>query len=126
TLVGAKALLAQAAALLGEIDPGAGQDKQPAQAERRASTLHLKYITPQVIEGLGPRLMTQRQAAAVKFAPAADGKNLIVVGPEADVGAFEALVAALDVAPEADRDVRLMRIATGNAAEILKKAQGLY
>jgi type II secretion system protein D len=126
TLVGAKALLAQAAALLGEIDPGAGQDKQPAQAERRASTVHLKYITPQLIEGLAPRLLTPRQLTAVKFAAAADGKNLVVAGAEADVASFEGLVAALDVAPEADNDVRLVRIAAGNPPDVLKKAQSLY
>ena len=67
TIVGPNDQLARAAALLGEIDPGAASDKQPAQAERRALTMRLKFVSPQVIEGLGARLLTPRQLASVKF-----------------------------------------------------------
>jgi len=129
TLIGSQTLLAQAASLLGEIDPGSGRDPStgaPARADRRASTIALKYATPQAVETLATRLLTPRQLQVVKFAPTADGKGLIIAGPEADLTMFEKLVAALDVPPQTDKEVRLVRIVAADPAAVLARAQALY
>ncbi len=127
TIIGGKGLVSQAAMLLGELDPGAGIGG-PASAtlERRAATIKLKNATPAMIEGLVTRLGTPRQQQVLKIAPTPDGKSIIVMGPDADVTAVESLITALDVPAEMDRDVRMVKITRGEAAEVLRQTQSLY
>lgn len=127
TIIGGKGLVSQAALLLGELDPGAGVGG-PALAtlERRAATIKLKNATPAMIEGLVTRLGTPRQQQVLKIAPTPDGKSIIVMGPDADVTAVESLIAALDVPAEMDRDVRMVKITRGDAADVLRQTQSLY
>ncbi|MFO0833982.1 MAG: secretin N-terminal domain-containing protein [Phycisphaerales bacterium] len=125
TLVGAQSLLLQATALMGEIDPGAGNDAQP-RSERRATTVRLKYVTPTQIEAIAGKLLTPRQMQAVKFAPTPDSKGMVATGPDADLKAFEQLVQGIDVAPQTDKEVRLVRITGGDPKAVLDRATQLY
>src|SRR5262249_18591503 len=84
TIVGPTVLLAQAATLLGEIDPGSGSGGTGALLENRAAVVRLKFITPQQVDQITTRLLTPRQASVVKFAPAPDGKGVVVSGPTED------------------------------------------
>src|SRR5262249_24441828 len=79
TVVGPSSLLVQAVARLGEIDPSTKQGEQPRSAspERRATVVKLTYITPQTVEQIAPRLLTQRQLTVVKFGPTPDGKGVV-------------------------------------------------
>ena len=128
TLVGPASLLVQAVALLGEIDPATKQGDQPRSAtpERRAGIIKLTYITPQMIDQLAPRLLTQRQIAVVKFGPTPDGKGIVATGPDADVGSFEKLIAGLDVPPEVTKEIRQVRISAPDAKVVLDKATQLH
>lgn len=128
TVVGPASLVLQAMALLGELDPGTkqGAATQHLLPERRAGVIKLTYITPQSVEQLAQRLLTQRQQSVVKFGPAPDGRGLIVTGPEADVTAFENLVKGIDVAPDVLKEVRQVRIAAGDPKAILDRANQLH
>ncbi|HYE01748.1 MAG TPA: secretin N-terminal domain-containing protein [Phycisphaerales bacterium] len=130
-VVGGPEQVAQAATLLGEIDPGmapsaAAGSRPPAPAEYRAAVARLEHATPQAVAAVLPRLLSPRQAAAVRFAPAPDNAGLIVSGPGADVEAILALLGTLDAPAQQDREVRQVRVARGAPAELLARAQGLY
>ncbi|MCC6676589.1 MAG: hypothetical protein IT436_05540 [Phycisphaerales bacterium] len=126
TVVGPVSLLTQAAALLGEIDPGsaaaAGGQARAAAPERRTAVLKLTYTTPQACEQLLGKLLSQRQQGVIRTAATPDGRGLIISGPDADVAAVELLVAGVDIAPRVDKEVRLVRIASGDPAVVLQRA----
>ncbi|MEX2217316.1 MAG: secretin N-terminal domain-containing protein [Phycisphaerales bacterium] len=126
TVVGPAALLAQAAALIAEIDPGSRQGAGSAQPERRAAVIRLKNLSPAAVEQFAGRLLTSRQAAILKYGPGSDGKSLIVTGPDADVAAFEQIVTGIDSATEPSREIRQVRIAQGEPAAILGKVNTLW
>lgn len=128
TIIGESGFLAQAAGLLGQIDPTSGPAGAPreAQPERVAKVLALRFTTPATVQAIADRLMTPRQKGTVRFAPRPDGKGLVVTGPGADVQAFEDLVAGIDVAPDVDKEVRLVTIGSGDPAAVLARAQDLY
>lgn len=129
TVVGSSTQLAQVVTLLAALDPDAqaqaGRDA-PAAPERRAVVIALRHATPAAVEGVARTLLNPRQAQVVKFAPGPDGRSLAVAGPDADVRAFEQLVAGLDVPRTLDRDVRLMRISQGDPGAVLARATSLY
>lgn len=126
TIVASEVFMAQAIALIGEIDPGSLRGGSQPTTERRAAIVRLTYITPQSLDQLATRLLTQRQQAVVKFGPTPDSKGLVITGPDADVTAMEKLVASLDVPPQVIKEVRQIRISTGDAKIILEKAQALF
>ena len=129
TVIGTRPLLAQAASLLAQVDPDGGPEGSrgtQAMPERRAVTVRLRFATFQTVEGLASRLLTPRQQQVVRLAPAPDGKGVIVAGPDRDVAAVEALVAAIDVAPDVDRDVRLVKIGAPDPAAVLARTVALY
>jgi len=125
TVVGPRTLLAQAAALLGEVDPGSGGNTG-AMLETRAAVVRLRFITPQQVEQITSRLLTARQSAVVKFAPTPDSKGVVVSGPADDVAAFEQLIAGLDAAPDADKEVRIVKVTRGDVAGVVERANSLY
>lgn len=129
-IVGSSETLTQARALLRELDPGAresGADAAAAvESPRRTAVVKLTYITPAAVERLVPRLLNQRQQGAVRLAPTPDERGVVVIGPEAEVKALEALIASVDVAPDAPREVRQVRVDRGDPAQILERARGLY
>src|ERR1043165_3146224 len=126
TVVAAEVYMAQAIALIGEIDPGSMHGGNAPTTDRRATIVQLKYIAPQTLDQLATRLLTQRQASVVKFGPTPDGKGLVITGPDADVTAMEKLVAGLDVPPQVTKEVRQVRIASGDAKAVLDTAQALH
>lgn len=127
TIIGHKTQVAQARQLLGEIDPGAA-DSKVAAVESRTVVIRPRFALPPSIEAIATRMLTPRQLSVVKWAPSPDQKGVIVTGPDADVAAFENLVAAVDVPAQTDKDVRVIKL-TGGAAEnpaaVLAKAQEL-
>lgn len=132
TVVASASQLAQAASLIGEIDPGSARapasrdPDRPALPERRASVIALTYVTPAAIEQLVPRLLTPRQAQVLRFAAMPDGRGVIVSGPAEDVGAFESIVKGLDAAPDLPKEVRQVRIAQGDPRGVLDRAAQLH
>ncbi len=132
TIVGGRAHIGRAMALLSELDSGVVSDRPDGSGVRhglpihRAATVKLAYASPAAVEVLLGRLLTQKQLQTVKFAAAPDSRSVVVSGLDADVTWLESLVRALDVAPDADKDVRIVRIAAGNPAAVLRKAQSLY
>ncbi|GJQ30308.1 MAG: hypothetical protein HBSAPP03_21920 [Phycisphaerae bacterium] len=125
TVIGAKSQVAQAAMLLGELDPGAGAGAADGD-DRVAVRLTLKHASPTMMEGLVTRLGTPRQQQVVKVTPTPDGKSLLVMGPGRDVEQVQELVAALDVPADMDREVRVVTIARGEPGAVLVRAKELY
>ena len=125
TLVGDRLLLAQASALLDQIDP-AGSDAPTAASDRIAVTVALKHVTPALVESIAPRLLTPRQVQAVRFVPTTDGRGIVVAGSSADVAAFQKLITALDIESRSDRDVRIVRLDAATAGATLMRAKALY
>ncbi len=126
TVVAAEAMLAQAMALIGEIDPGSVKSGGSPVTERRATIVRLTHVTPAAVEALAPKLLTGRQSSVVKFAATPDGRGVIVSGPDGDVTAMEKLIAGLDVPGQGAKDVRRIAIASGDGKSVLERAQAIY
>ncbi|HYE60488.1 MAG TPA: secretin N-terminal domain-containing protein [Phycisphaerales bacterium] len=132
TVVGSRDHVSRASVLLSELDSGVIPDPQnpgmtrPGVPFHRAATISLKFAAPATIEGLLTRLLTQKQMQTVKFASAPDSRSIVISGMDQDVTWLESLVRALDVAPDADKDVRMVRVAKGDPAGVLAKATTLY
>jgi type II secretion system protein D len=130
TVVGKRDQVGRASALLSELDSGVVSDR-PGGARvglpvNRASTVRLQYASPQVLESMLTRLLTQKQLQTVKFASAPDSRSIVISGLDADVTWLESLVRALDVAPDADKDVRMVRVAKGDPAQVLARSEAMY
>ncbi len=125
TVVGSRAMIAQATALLGEFDPGVGTGSN-SKSDNRASVLRLAHVQASQVEQIAGRLLSPRQLAVTKFVATPDGKGVIVSGPGEEVASFEQLVKGLDVPSTSDKEVRVSRIATGDPAAVVKRAQDLY
>ncbi|MCX5691624.1 MAG: hypothetical protein NTV94_17840, partial [Planctomycetota bacterium] len=128
TIVGNAAALAQAAALLAQIDPGvtSPQGTTGVKLERRAAVIPLRFATAQSIEAIATKLLPPRMNQAIKIVAGPDGKSVIVAGPDAEVTNLDKTVAALDVQNAADQEVRIMQLPGADAAAALAKAQDLY
>jgi len=125
TVVGSQAQLAQVVSLLGAMDPEGGEARG-ATPERKAVTIRLKHASPQAIETMAQRLLPPRAAPGIRFAAGPDGRSIVAIGLAGEVASFEMLVEGLDVAPAIDMDVRLVRIAQGDALKMLETARDLY
>lgn len=130
TVVGTPAQLAQAAAVLGELDPEAqptaAGGKPPATPETRAAVIRLAHVTPAAAMGVLETLLSPRVRSVVRFAAAPDAKGLVASGPAADVEQFQAIVAGIDQPPDPEREVRQLRLVADDPAGLLARAMDLY
>lgn len=133
TIVGTAEQLALCAALIAEIDPEATPttpeaDGAPRRAapESRVAVLRTRHLTAQAAQNLVSRLLSPRQTAVLRYAQGVDDRSLVVSGPVADVEALERLVKGLDVPAERDREARQVRIAQGDPARVVARAEQLY
>lgn len=124
TVVATPALLRQASALIGALDPSGASGVGPT--ERVARTIKLLHVTSAQLEPMLTRLLTQRQQQTLRYVGTADRAGMVVSGPAADVEVLAALVAGLDVPSEADRDVRIVKIASGDPEAVVARAASLY
>jgi type II secretion system protein D len=122
TVVGPSGLLEQAGRLLAQVDPGHGG---AGEGSRTIAVIALRHAAPQAVESLLNRMLTPRQAQAVRVAASPDGRGLVVTGPTVDVEAIRELIAGVDVPPRLDRQVRLVKVPTGDPAAILEQARAL-
>ncbi|MBM4108607.1 MAG: hypothetical protein FJ255_07315 [Phycisphaerae bacterium] len=124
TVVAPARMLDQAAALLAQVDPG-HEAAAGAEPSRTSAIIALRHASPQAVESLLTRMMSPRQAQALRVAPSPDGKGLVISGPTGDVNAIRDLIAGVDVPPQHDRQVRLVKAPTGDPASILEQARTL-
>lgn len=121
-IVADRALLLQATALLGELDPGQAGD-EPIEPTTTARVIPLKYAAPSSVVSIAGRMLSPRQNQMLRYTPTPSGKGLLVSGPPADVDAFEQLVEGIDLKPEVKREVRQVKIpGAAGAKAILDKA----
>lgn len=121
-VVGERGLLAQATALLGELDGGANGGES-LQAGTTARVIRLEHATAATAESIARRMLTPRQTQVLRFTATADGQGVLVSGPPADVDAFEGLIRGIDTRPEVKREVRIVTIpGVGPARTVLDRA----
>lgn len=125
TIVGPRALLMQATALIGELDPRDNDGEEEEAGARTSRVVPLRHADPSRVEAISQRLLTPRQRRVLNIAQAPTGRALVVAGPSADVDAFERLVAGLDTEPEIRREVRIMRLDPGADPGVLEQARTL-
>ncbi len=123
TIVGTDAAMAEAEALLTEIDGGITRTTQP---QRSIAAIPLQYADPNALADAVRSLLNGRQAIATKLVPGPDGRTLIVSGLVEDVAAVKALLSVLDTQIKIDRQVRLSRLTTPDPAVTLEQARELY
>ncbi len=125
-VIGAAELLAQAVALIGEIDPGAGDgESRPATPERVGQVVPLNHLQADAAQAITSRLLTPRQQRMLMVVPAPDGRGLMVVGPPEDVASLTEMIAAMDRPREVEREARQVRIAR-EAERLTATARDLY
>ncbi len=126
TLIGSQALLLQATALLGEIDPAAATgEPRDAQPESVVRSVRLEHITPAQAEAIAQRMLTARQRQVVRYSPTPDGEGFLVAGPTGDVETFEQLVTSLDQPAATRTEVRVVRLDTANPQPLIDRALAL-
>ncbi|MFT5422438.1 MAG: type II secretion system protein D [Phycisphaerales bacterium] len=124
-IVGDAALVAQAEALLGELDPGLDRNPDDEDNAIVMRTIPLEHITPAEIDRLSRSLLSTRQTRLVRTAPLPGNQGLIAVGPSRDVEDVAQLIAAIDVAPEIRNEVQRVQINAQSPATVLEEASRL-
>lgn len=125
SIVGKGSQIKQAQDLITQLDPGAVQG-EGGSLQLRTATIALKHIKPNAVEQIASKLLSPSQQQSIRFTATPDNSGVIVSGPADDVGVFEQLVAGLDVQGQGQKDVRQLRIATGDPAAVVAKAEQLY
>ncbi|MEM7622050.1 MAG: secretin N-terminal domain-containing protein, partial [Planctomycetota bacterium] len=123
-VVGQPMQLAQATALIGELDPSPG-GAEPGPSITAARVIELEHVTARQLEDLARRMLSPRQNQVLRYAPAPSGQGLLVTGPVADVEALGDLAAQIDTPAETRREVRRVRIETGDPSSVLRDAARL-
>ncbi|MCP3904428.1 MAG: hypothetical protein GY715_12440 [Planctomycetes bacterium] len=121
TVVGSAANVEEAAQLLAEIDGGGGGDTETVLV-----AIPLEHADPQAVMAATTGLLTRGQRSVVKILVGADRASLVVSGPPRDVEAVVAIVPVLDVARRVDREVRIVRLTSGDPADTLRRTRKLY
>lgn len=120
TVVGSARHLAQARALLSEVDPRGGD--APAD-DIIVRTIHLEHMDATRADQMAARLLSPRQNTVLRRSPTPDGESLIVVGPGRDIDALANLLEGLDMPAQTQREVRVVHIDKGDPAEVLARAE---
>ncbi|MCC6907736.1 MAG: hypothetical protein IT430_07335 [Phycisphaerales bacterium] len=124
TIVGSAIALERAVTLLKEVD-GGGDD--PVNFARTAAVVPLRFAAPASVQQALRQLMTPRQARLVNTLPSPDGRSLILAGPASDVELVRQLAQTLDVEPtDRPREVRIIRLARGDADDVIRRVSDLY
>lgn len=123
SVIGPQALVVQATALIGEIDPSAatGQPRD-AQPESVVRSVALEHISASQAEQIVRRMLTARQQQVVRYSPTPDGEGFVVSGPTADVETFERLVLGLDRPWSSQTDVRVVMLDAAEPRTVVDRA----
>lgn len=123
TVIGAQALVLQATALVGEIDPAAATgEPRDAQPESVVRAIALEHIEPGQAEQIVRRMLTVRQQQVVRYGVLPDGSGLLVSGPTADVATFEQLLSGLDRPASVKTEVRVVQIDSADPQTVIDRA----
>ncbi len=132
TIIGNGASIAQAGALLSEMDPSVSQSQDdpggppPSRIESKTEVVELAHAeAPAAIEA-ARRLMTPRQANAMRLAPAPGGRGVIIVGTPADCDSLRALLSAIDRPAGDPLDARIVSLNGRTSAAAIAKARELF
>lgn len=121
TVVGPDTAIAEAAALLVEIDGTAGN----ADDDMTVSVVGLNHAAPEAVASTA-RAVLGRQLGLVTLTPGADGRSVVVSGPAGFVESAKAMIAALDRPARSDKALRLTRLVGSDPSAILARAKDLY
>jgi len=122
TVVGPETAIAEAAALLVEIDGAPGSD---ADDDMTLSVVALNHAAPEAVANTAKAVLG-RQLGLVTLTPGADGRSVVVSGPAGLVDSAKAMIAALDRPARSEKSLRLSRLIGSDPASILARAQQLY
>lgn len=122
-IVGSDSAVTEGSLLISELENGpvASNGAQPMM-----TVIPLQRANPGAVIGAINSLLNKRQQSLTKLVAGPDGKSLIISGSSADVDAVKALVPMLDRQATTDRQVRVVRIASGDPAAIFEQARQMF
>lgn len=109
--------------LINTLEGGAAS---PADLQSAIAVINLDKAKPAQVIAAVASLLNKRQQASVKLIAGADDKSIIAAGLSGDIETVKSLVPVLDRQAAPDRQARLIRIAQGDAAQVVAKAKTLY
>jgi type II secretory pathway component GspD/PulD (secretin) len=122
-IVGTTDQIAQATALVRELDPAQNGSKPEFDIARIISLDHLSGTSAQMLLG---RLLSPRQQNTLRIVAGTDDRSLVVAGPEADIEKLEALISGLDRPASGSREVRVVRLDTNDPVAVFDSVNALY
>jgi type II secretory pathway component GspD/PulD (secretin) len=125
TVIGSDEAVSDAGALLRQLD-GLGMADEAADLSTTMAVLPLEHAQPQAVVQALQGLLTTRQRAILRLAPAPNGRGLIVSGPVKDVATLRGILPALDSADQVQRQVRILRLTAPQPAAMLTRVTELY
>ncbi len=127
TVVGSSVAIMQSLALLDEVDGGGAANDGAMDDSRSTAVISINESNPKTVQDALDAIMTPRQKRLVKIISSGNNRSLILAGPAGDVAVVRNLVETLDL-PSAfkPKEVRLMHLAKGDPAAILKRTSNLY
>lgn len=125
-IVGDEAAVAEGFLLLRELDGDAAGAAAATDAEPVMAVINLQRANSNEVLRAISSLLNKRQQMSMKLVAGLDGRSIIVAGPAGDVDAVRSLVPVLDRQGPADRQVRLLRLASGDPRAIIRQARRMF
>ena len=133
TVVGSENQVAEAAAILAEMDPGlresgGGSATAAGTADNTLVVVPLEHARSQpIIEAL-TALLNPRQSAVMRIVPGIDNQSIIINGPKQEVEMVRAMLPALDRSETTEpHSVRLFDLAeVDSPIDVIDRAKAIY
>ena len=122
-IIGSDSAVTEGSLLIAEVENG----PVTRNGEQSMMTvIPLQRANPDAVISAINSLLNKRQQSVTKLVAGPDGKSLIISGSGADVDSVKALVPMLDRQVATDRQVRVVRIASGDPTSIYEQARQMF
>ncbi len=122
TVVGSDSDIADAAALLAEIDGPSSLNGETASV----AVVPLRNVKAESAISAAAALSGRQDSTTLRMVAGLDGKSVLVAGPDGEVEGVKAMLAALDQPSSEALAVRVVRVEGANASEYVERAKALF